>query len=100
MPGENMSKAKADTESTTFVTAPESAPAPSEFRPVPNGTATSVGQPEPKMHTFRDKVYTSRTLILPDGASLAVAKHRVTVEDSNVQALAYLKAHEEFEPLE
>jgi len=54
----------------------------------------------PKITTFRDKVFTSRTLVLPDNSTLPVAKGRVSVEDSNSQALAFLKAHEEFEALE
>ena len=47
--------------------------------------------------TFRDKVYTSRTLILPDGATLPVAKGRVSAfGDDQFQ---YLSAHPDFEPL-
>jgi hypothetical protein len=50
---------------------------------------------------FRDTVYTSRTLIIPDtGRTLPVAKGCVEVSASDEQALSYLKAHEEFEPLE
>jgi hypothetical protein len=50
---------------------------------------------------FRDKVYTSRTLILPKtGRTLPVAKACVEVSASDEQALSYLKAHDEFEPLE
>jgi uncharacterized lipoprotein YbaY len=85
MPGENMSKAKAET--ATAAAAPETA-------------AETPQAPAPKTSTFRDTVYTSRTLILPDGTSLAVAKGRVTVEDSNTQALEYLKAHNELKALE
>ncbi|NWE18035.1 hypothetical protein [Pseudomonas sp. P7548] len=49
--------------------------------------------------TFRDKLYTSRTLILPDsGRALAVFKAQVTVQATDAEALEYLKAHEEFEP--
>ena len=47
--------------------------------------------------TFRDKVYTSRTLILPDGATLPVAKGRVSA-DSDDQ-FQYLNTHPEFERL-
>jgi hypothetical protein len=47
--------------------------------------------------TFRDKVYTSRTLILPGGATLPVAKGRVSaVSDEQFQ---YLNTHPDFEPL-
>jgi hypothetical protein len=50
--------------------------------------------------TFRDKVYTSRTLILPRSKrSLAVIKGQVEVSASDEQAISYLKANPEFEPL-
>jgi hypothetical protein len=50
--------------------------------------------------TFRDKVYTSRILIIPDSdRTLSVAKGRVEVSVSDEQAVAYLKAHPELEPL-
>lgn len=46
---------------------------------------------------FRDKVYTSRTLILPNGATLPVAKGRVSAfGDDQFQ---YLSTHPDFEPL-
>ncbi|MBK5299733.1 MULTISPECIES: hypothetical protein [Gammaproteobacteria] len=49
--------------------------------------------------TFRDKVYTSRTLIIPGSArTLLVAKGCVEVSVSDEQAIAYLKAHPEIEP--
>ena len=49
------------------------------------------------IRTFRDKVYTSRTLILPGGATLPVAKGRVnaTTDDQ----LQYLSTHPDFERL-
>ena len=46
---------------------------------------------------FRDKVYTSRTLILPGGATLAVAKGRATAVDD--QQFQYLNNHPDFERL-
>lgn len=49
--------------------------------------------------TFRDKVYTSRVLILPGERQLPVAKGRVTVAADDVDALAYLQKHADFEPL-
>ena len=50
---------------------------------------------------FRDKVYTSRTLIIPKtGRTLAVAKGLIEVSASDEQALSYLKGNEEFKPLE
>ena len=45
----------------------------------------------------RDKVYTSRTLILPGGATLAVAKGRATAVDD--QQFQYLNSHPDFERL-
>ena len=49
------------------------------------------------IRTFRDKVYTSRTLILPGGATLAVAKGRaMAVDDHQFQ---YLNSHPDFERL-
>ncbi|RON26586.1 hypothetical protein [Pseudomonas lini] len=49
--------------------------------------------------TFRDKVYTSRTLIIPGSdRMLSVAKGCVEVSVSDEQAIAYLKAHPEIEP--
>ena len=46
---------------------------------------------------FRDKVYTSRTLILPDGSALPVAKGQVSAA-SDAQ-LQYLNTHPDFERL-
>lgn len=48
---------------------------------------------------FRDTLYTSRTVILPDGRTLPVAKSLVTVEAGDDVALKYLKAHPEYEQL-
>jgi hypothetical protein len=50
--------------------------------------------------TFRDTLYTSRTLILPDDRTLAVVKGAVSVNTSDDLALNYLKTHTEFELLE
>ena len=55
---------------------------------------TPVADP---VRTFRDKVYTSRTLILPGGATLAVAKGRVSAVDD--QQFQYLNSHPDFERL-
>ncbi|WP_460129520.1 hypothetical protein [Pseudomonas sp. H1_D05] len=49
--------------------------------------------------TFRDTLYTSRTVILPDGRTLAVAKAVVSVDSTDDVALKCLKAHTEFEQL-
>lgn len=51
--------------------------------------------------TFRDKLYTSRTLILPDsGRPLAVFKAQVSIQATDAEALEYLKVNEEFELLQ
>lgn len=49
------------------------------------------------VRTFRDKVYTSRTLILPGGATLPVAQSRATAVDD--QQFQYLNSHPDFERL-
>lgn len=54
----------------------------------------------PKTTRFRDKLYTSRQVILPDGTPLSVAKGVAEVQNDDAQALTHLKAHAEFEPLE
>ena len=55
---------------------------------------TPVADP---VRTFRDKVYTSRTLILPNGATLPVAQSRATAVDD--QQFQYLNSHPDFERL-
>ncbi|SDR37152.1 hypothetical protein SAMN04490186_5718 [Pseudomonas grimontii] len=44
---------------------------------------------------FRDTLFTSRTLVLPDGSTLAVSKARVTA--STDEQFAFLKAHPELQ---
>ena len=59
--------------------------------------APSLQKNAPAARTFRDKVYTSRTLILPDGSALPVAKGQVSaVSDAQLQ---YLNTHPDFERL-
>lgn len=54
----------------------------------------------PEILTFRDKVYTSRLLIVPDtDRTLPVNKGLVEVPVSDTDAVKFLKANEEFEPL-
>lgn len=53
----------------------------------------------PMTVTFRDTLYSSRTVVLPDGRTLAVAKNKVTVDSTDDVALKTLKAHAEFEQL-
>ncbi|MET3052101.1 hypothetical protein ABXV19_09765 [Pseudomonas alkylphenolica] len=45
---------------------------------------------------FRDKLYTSRQLILPDGRSLSVAKGQVTAEAGDTVAQGYLAKRPDF----
>ncbi|WP_272233443.1 hypothetical protein [Pseudomonas syringae] len=49
---------------------------------------------------YRDKLFTSRTLILPDDRTLAVAKGIVTAQADDAVALECLRAHPDLEPLE
>ena len=49
------------------------------------------------VRVFRDTVFTSRTLILPSGACLAVAKGQARAFDD--EQYQYLDAHTDFEPL-
>ncbi|MCH5571182.1 hypothetical protein LT709_09270 [Pseudomonas syringae pv. syringae] len=50
--------------------------------------------------TFRDTLYTSRTLILPDDRTLSVAKGIVTAQADDTVALEYLRQHPDLESLE
>jgi len=79
MPGETMAKHQDDSN------APESVP-------ISTVQANSTV-------TFRDTLYTSRTVVLPDGRTLAVAKAQVSVDGTDDVALKCLKAHAEFEQL-
>lgn len=65
--------------------------------------APRVPAPEPAALArtfFRDTVFTSRTVVLPGGTTVAVAQGIVSVDPADVEALDYLKAHAEFEALE
>jgi len=42
---------------------------------------------------FRDTLYTSRALFLPDGRQLAVAQGRVSAEAGDTIAMDYLSKH-------
>ncbi|MNF93155.1 hypothetical protein D3C84_758230 [compost metagenome] len=48
---------------------------------------------------FRDTVYTSRTLFLPDDRQLKVAKGLVWVVESDSVGRQYLDDHVDFKPL-
>ncbi|MBD9599253.1 hypothetical protein IB252_05300 [Pseudomonas sp. PDM10] len=65
--------------------------------------ASSMREPllltTPEVLKFRDKVYTSRTLIIPEtDRTLPVSKGLVEVLVSDTDAVKFLKASAEFEP--
>ena len=65
--------------------------------------ASSMREPllltTPEVLKFRDKVYTSRTLIIPETErTLPVSKGLVEVLVSDTEAVKFLKANAEFEP--
>lgn len=47
----------------------------------------------PGASVFRDTLYTSRVLVLPDGRQLAVKHGQVTTEAGDQVALEYLSKH-------
>ena len=49
--------------------------------------------------SYRDKTFTSRTLVMPGGRVLQVSKGRVSVKVIDAQARAYLDDHPDLEPL-
>jgi hypothetical protein len=57
------------------------------------------GQTSDQFIKFRDTLYSSRTVILPDGRMLPVIKSLVSVEAGDDIALKCLKAHPEYEQL-
>lgn len=57
--------------------------------------------PDPAVQvTYRDNLYTSRVLILPQGRHLSVARGRVSVSADDAEALQYLDAHPDLKPLQ
>jgi hypothetical protein len=58
---------------------------------------TEAAKPLGPLRVFRDKVFTSRTLLLPDGRTAAVVAGRVTAFGD--EWFDYLKAHPDFELL-
>lgn len=68
----------------------------SQASPEPLPQPVSISMPL----KFRDKVYTSRELILPETRrSLPVVRAMVEVPGSDTEAVKFLKAHDEFELL-
>jgi hypothetical protein len=79
--------AKIDAPNSDPQTSPEPLPQP-------------VSVPVSALMKFRDKVYTSRHLILPETRrSLPVARGLVEVPGTDIEAIKFLKAHDEFELL-
>ena len=87
-----MSKSRTDSDSAEAIVVPGVKPAPLGF-PV---TAEAV-EPIGTARVFRDKVFTSRTLILPGGGTLPVVAGRVTACGDD--QFAFLKAHPDLEQL-
>lgn len=90
-----MSKPRTDSDSTEVAEAiavPALKPAPLGFP----GTADAVESIGPA-RVFRDKVFTSRTLILPSGETLPVISGRVTAFGDD--QYAFLKTHPDLEQL-
>ncbi|HEY0288562.1 MAG TPA: hypothetical protein VGC62_16385 [Pseudomonas sp.] len=90
-----MSKQKTEL-STVAVESQLASPAPGAEVEVAN--AGVVLKPIIPAQVFRDKVYTSRTLVMPDGCTLPVAKGRVTAVTED--QFAFLNAHPDLEPLQ
>jgi hypothetical protein len=68
---------------------------------IPVAEVPAVAEPvtDPQL-TFSDLVYTSRTLIIPrSDRTLSVAKGVVQVLASDTQAVSFLRANAEFQPL-
>ncbi|WP_460152753.1 hypothetical protein [Pseudomonas sp. S2_B07] len=90
-----MSKSRTDgdpTESTDAIAVPGLKPAP-----LGSPAAANAVAPVGPARVFRDTVFTSRTLIVPGGGTLAVVAGRVTACGDD--QYAFLKAHPELEQL-
>ena len=87
-----MSKSRTDGDSAEAIVGPGLKPAPLGF-PVTAEAGESIGT----ARVFRDKVFTSRTLILPGGGTLPVVAGRVTACGDD--QFAFLKAHPDLEQL-
>lgn len=90
-----MSKSRTDDDSAGVAEAiavPGLKPASLGF-PAAANAVESIGPP----HVFRDKVFTSRTLIMPGGGTLPVVAGRVTACGDD--QYAFLKAHPDLQQL-
>jgi len=90
-----MSKSRTDgdlTETTEAIAVPG-------LKPAPRGFPATVDAVEPigPLRVFRDKVFTSRTLIMPAGSTLPVVAGRVAACGDD--QYAFLKAHPDLEQL-
>lgn len=72
----------------------------SQVTPTAISVADAVSPPAVAVRMYRDTLFTSRTLILPDDRTLAVAKGIATAQADDTVALEYLRAHPDLEPLE
>lgn len=74
----------------------------SQVTPTAISVADAVSSPAPAVavRMYRDTLFTSRTLILPDDRTLAVAKGIVTAQADDTVALEYLRQHPDLESLE
>lgn len=87
-----MSKSRTDGDFAEATVVPGLKPAPLDF-PVTADAVESIGP----ARVFRDKVFTSRTLILPGGGTLPVVAGRVTACGDD--QFAFLKTHPDLEQL-
>lgn len=91
-----MSKSKTDgdpSETAEAIAVPGLKPLPQGF---PDG-ADAI-KPIGPARVFRDKVFTSRTLVLPDGSTVPVAKGQVTAVGD--EQFAHFSAHPDLELLQ
>lgn len=89
-----MSKQKTDAEPSAAVVFAE----PESVSNEPSRVVAIDPAPLEAVVIFRDTLYTSRTLVLPeDGRTILVTGGYVAVPVSDVQALAYLNSRDEFE---
>lgn len=75
---------------------------PTQVKPAaaPVARPASPSASQVAVRTFRDKLYTSRTLILPDDRTLKVVKGIVTALADDAVAVQCLSAHPDLETLE
>lgn len=69
-----------------------------DTKPTPTPTLTPIPSPDeksPSTVTYRDLAFKSRTLVLADGRSFAVAQGRIQTGDTAL--IAFLEKHPEFQ---